>query len=204
MKTVYSFYSTDGVLRRNFSREQVLDWYYDGKVKPDAAVTRTENGQKSVITLASLEPGDREPVPNTSGLANASLPDKCPRFNVGAMVLSPLWSIVYRQPALGVCLWSCCAAIGYVAWKSTCGSFRDLMLLFRIDAVSHIALWILSVYMGFAGSRAAWRSRRFKSEASFRRCMLVWQAAGVLAFILFAVAFVLFAIAAVRRNILVE
>ena len=205
MKTTYSFYSADGVLRRNFTREQVLLWYYDGKIKPDAAVTKTAGkGQKSVITLASLEPEDREIIPNTSGLANASLPEGCLRFNMGAMVLAPVWSIVYRQPVLAVWLWLCAAVIGYVAWQSSYGSFRDLMLLFRMDAVSHTALWALSIYMGIVGSRAAWRSRRFESAASFRRCMLLWQIAGAVAFILFAAAFVFFAVITIRNNFVVE
>ncbi len=204
MKTRYSFYSADGVLRKNFSREEALRWYYDGKLRKDAALTRTEGGQRTTVTVAALEPDGAERPSNSSGLVNAELPPGMRSFNLGAMALAPLWTLIYRSRAMSVALWICVAVIGWTSYEASCDPFSDKVLVFRLDALSHLALWILSVVTGVIGSRAAWRGRRFDSPERFRRCMLLWQIAGALALLIFAVAFCAFLVMTIRHNFVVE
>ncbi|MBR4748558.1 MAG: hypothetical protein IK083_03165 [Abditibacteriota bacterium] len=204
MKTRYSFYSADGVLRKNFSREETLRWYYDGKIRKDAALTRTEGKQRTTVTVAALEPDGEEHPRNSSGLVNAELPPGMRSFNLGALAMAPVWTLIYRSPALCVLLWICVAAIGWTSYQSTYNPFSDKWLVFRLDAISHAALWVLSIVAGVTGGRTAWRGRRFDSPERFRRCMLLWQIAGALALLIFAAAFCAFLVMTIRHNFVVE
>ncbi len=200
----YSFVSADGVRHKGFSRERLLLWYYDGKIKKGAPVTKTENGAESIVTIDILEPEPGKGTPNDSGLRTASRPKGTCAFNLGALMLAPFWTLFCRNLPMAAAMWICMLVIGFVAWASSFAMRpfgMDLMSLFRLDAASHILLLALSVYTGFTGPADAWRAFRFESVGSFKKSMLRWQIAGVFILLLYLAAFALFAVAAVRHNL---
>lgn len=96
---------------------------------------------------------------NTSG-GMGKMPREAGGWNLGGMLLGPLWLLGHGQIGL-LLLWAGLAA----AW-------------WYLDAVYRIfpagALGLLALYLGAKGNGLAWRARHYPSIAAFRRAERAW------------------------------